>query len=158
MRAFTGARANMASSPQLGLVTAWNERGRIAGDIHRCSGPDLLTGQMDASSQRPYVGSISGVVVLDLKTKEIINRFQSVGISCLNAHPAASGQFFEAVRNLGVFFFQHRNAGRYLVMDEHGYRKISARKHCDNMREMETDCLYVLGILAVCNGYFNGSA
>lgn len=78
-----------------------------------------------SSSPRVYVGIIPGMVVLDLNTKEIMNRSQGDGICCLNPYSSANGQLFEIVRNLGAFFLHRGNTGWYLVMDEHGRGKIA---------------------------------
>ena len=52
--------------------------------------PNVPQNKRCSSSQRGYVGTIPCMVVLDLKTKEIINRFQGVGICCLKAYSAGN--------------------------------------------------------------------
>src|ERR1700691_4914112 len=66
-----------------------------------------------------YLTHVFRVVVRDLKAKEVMNRFQPIGICCLNAYLATCWQFFESVGDLSTFFFHDRYAGRHLVMDEH---------------------------------------
>ena len=78
---------------------------------------------------RPDLDCVPRVVVFDLKSKKLMNCLQRVGIRGLNTHSAACGQLFEAVRNLRMFVFHHRNAGRHLVMDEHGNGEFKGSKH-----------------------------
>jgi len=55
--------------------------------------------------QRANIGGVAAVVVIDLKTNEVMNCFQRVGICRLNPHPSTCQQLFKAVRNLSSFSF-----------------------------------------------------
>ncbi len=49
-----------------------------------------------------------------------MNRFQRIGMCCLNMHFATCWQFFESVNNLRAFLLHHRYAGRHLVCTNMG--------------------------------------
>jgi hypothetical protein len=49
------------------------------------------------------------------------------------------------------------NARWYLAVNEHGYGEVAIRKHRDDMGQMRSNCLNVLGILTIVDCDFNGS-
>src|SRR5208283_2221905 len=97
---------------------------------------NLGTGQLAVSRD---LGSVFSVVVFDLEPKEVMNCFQRVGICGLNTHSATCRQLFKAVRNLSTFFFHHRYAGQYLIVDEHRDGEFSVGEHRDNVGQVGPD-------------------
>jgi len=49
---------------------------------------------LDAISGSTLVGGVSGMVIIDLKTKKVMNSFQGIVICCFDPHRATWGQLF----------------------------------------------------------------
>src|SRR5258706_11762454 len=104
-----------------------------------------------------YIGCVASAVVLDLKTKKIMNRLQGVAIYRANPHSAPRGQLFKTVRNRSSSFFHDGHTGRDLAMDEHRNGELPVGEHRDNVCQVGPDCLNIFGILGVIDGNFNSS-
>jgi hypothetical protein len=71
---------------------------------------------------------------------------------------ALAGTSFKAEENASRCSFMTGTAGWHLIMDEHGRGKVPVREHGGNMCQVRSDRFYVLGIVGVVRGHFDGSA
>ena len=94
-------------------------------------------------------GGIAGAVVLNLESQEVVHSAERFRIGRSNANLAASIRRPESIDDDGLLCLHHRDAGRDLVVDEHGDVEVAGGEHGGDMGEVSAN-LVAGGTVAVC--------
>jgi len=101
------------------------------------------------------VGFIAGVMILNLEGQKIMDGVQSVLVRGLDPYAPTVWQLLKAVRNLSPPVLHLCDARWQLAVDEHRDGEVAIREHRRYVRQVGTDCLHVLSILAVAHRDFD---
>src|SRR5262245_46423756 len=92
---------------------------------------------------------ISGLVILDLKAQEFVNRFYGFGVACRNAYASPAFHLFELVLDLRLQALHRGRAGRRLRMDEHRRGEIAFGKFLRDMVQVSANLVAADDVIGV---------
>jgi hypothetical protein len=105
-----------------------------------------------------YIKRVTSLMVLDLKSQELMHRVDRFGIGAYNQYTASAVNRFESVFDV---FFQARHlsgAGRCFGVSEHRQAEIAFAEKLGDVREVMSDLIAAGAVVLIVRGHFNGSA